>query len=115
MIHQTRPNSIMTQKGHLKRLRKGLRSTNIYSVLETDDIEEDAVDSASDYDQFTDSEAEPIDASNALLDARPIYTKLVDAANLTAEEMKLYSLHSDAAGEFPFESYQGNKYWRFKS
>ena len=39
--------------------------------------------------------------------ARPIYTKLVDAANLTAEEMKQYSLHSDAAGEFLFESYQG--------
>jgi hypothetical protein len=64
MIHQNRPNSIMTQKGHLKRLRKGLRSTNIYSVLETDDIEEDAVDSASDDDQFTDSEAESIDTTH---------------------------------------------------
>jgi hypothetical protein len=52
MIHQNRPNSIMTQKGHLNRLRKGLRSTNIYSVLETDDIEEDAVDSASDDDHL---------------------------------------------------------------
>jgi len=110
MIHQNRPNSIMTQKGHLNRLRKGLRSTNIYSVLEIEDTEEEAVDSASDDDQFSDSEAESIDISAALLDARPIYTKLIDAATLTAEEMKLYSLHSDAAGEFPFESYQGNKY-----
>ena len=100
----------MTHKGHLKRLRKGLRSTNIYSVLETDDIEEDAVDSASDDDQFTDSEAESIDSSAALLDARPIYSKMVDISNLTPDEKKLYSLHSDATGEFPFESYEGNKF-----
>ena len=26
------------------------------------------------------------------------------------EETKLYSLHSDATGEFPFESFDGNKY-----
>jgi len=110
MIHQNRPNSIMTQKGHLNRLRKGLRPTNIYSVLEIEDTEEVAVDSAPDDDQNTDSEAESIDIFASLLDARPIYSKVVDVSKLTPEEMKLYSLHSDAAGEFPFESYEGNKY-----
>jgi len=110
MIHQNRPNSIMTQKGHLNRLRKGLRPTNIYSVLEIEDTEEMAVDSAPEDDQNTDSEAESIDIFASLLDARPIYSKVVDVSKLTPEEMKLYSLHSDAAGEFPFESYEGNKY-----
>ena len=110
MIHQNRPNSIMTQKGHLNRLRKGLRSTNIYSVLEIEETKEVAVDSASDDDQNTESEAESIDIFASLLDARPIYSKVVDVSKLTPEEMNLYSLHSDAAGEFPFESYEGNKY-----
>ena len=110
MIHQNRPNSIMTQKGHLNRLRKNLRSTNIYSVLDIEETEETAVDSASEDDPTTDSEADSIDIFASLLDARPIYSKTVDITKLSPEETKLYSLHSDATGEFPFESFDGNKY-----
>ena len=82
----------------------------MYSVLEIEDSEEDTVDSASDDDSTTDSEAESIDIFASLLDARPIYSKTVDISKLTPEETKLYSLHSDATGEFPFESFDGNKY-----
>jgi hypothetical protein len=82
----------------------------MYSVLEIEDPEEDTIDSASDDDLTTDSEAESIDIFASLLDARPIYSKTVDITKLSPEETKLYSLHSDATGEFPFESFNGNKY-----
>ena len=49
MIHQNRPNSIETHKGHLSRLRQNLRSSNIYMALKVDD-DVDEVDDDSDLD-----------------------------------------------------------------
>jgi hypothetical protein len=98
MIHQNRPNSIETHKGHLSRLRQNLRSSNIYMALKVDD-DDDEVDDDSNLDLF-----------NADQDSRPLFAKFVDVSKLTPEEIKRFALHSDATGRFPFESFKGNNY-----
>ena len=98
MIHQNRPNSIETQLGHLSKLRQNIRSSNIYSILKVDE------------DADSDSDDDDLGAFDSDQDSRPLYTKTINATNLSPEEFKAFQLHSDATGKFPFESFSGNNY-----
>ena len=114
MIHQNRPNSVETQLGHLNRLRQNLRSTsNRYSVLTVDDEDEDPLPDLCDPMSAVDlsDEATAASATPATPDgASDVYTKIVDLSTLSPEEIALFSLHSDATGRYPFESFNGNNY-----
>ena len=110
MLHQKRPSFVETQKGHLNRLRKNLRSSNRYSVLEVEDVDTQVAPDLNDpISSVDDSDPAPTEPSDPVAPF-VLYTKFIDLNDLTPADRDLFSLHSDATGKYPFESFSRNNY-----